>query len=62
MKFAIRNGSIQDHNRYGTQIMVQRTLHLARLIMLFQIKMRHLAIGMHAGIGASRTRDGDARA
>ena len=42
--------------------MVERVAHLVGREILFQIEMRHLAQGMHAGIGAAGAGDGDALA
>ena len=53
MEFAVRLGGVQHRDRIGPQVIVQRIAHLARLEGLFQIEMRHLAQGMHPGIGAA---------
>src|SRR5262249_12247197 len=51
------NPGLQHRHRIGTQEMIQPVADLARLELLLQIEMRHLAQGMHAGIGAARTGD-----
>ena len=61
VKFAVRRHGLQHDNGGGTQKMVEGIAHLAGLEMFLQIEMRHLAIGMHAGIGAARAGDSDAR-
>ena len=42
--------------------MIEGITHLVGRKILFQVEMRHLALGMDAGIGAARACDGDAQA
>ena len=53
----VRNRGVQHRHRRGPQEMIERVAHLVGREILLQIEMRHLAQGMHAGIGAARARD-----
>ena len=57
MEFAVHNPCVQHHHRRGPQEMIERVAHLVGRKILLQVEMRHLAQGMHAGIGAARARD-----
>ena len=62
VKIIRRHLGLQHHHRLRAEIMIEGVAHLVGREILFQVEMRHLAHGMHAGIGAARAGDSDARA
>src|ERR1019366_4992751 len=61
VEFAVGETGIQYHHRRGPQKMIEGIAHLVGRDVLLQVEMRHLAQGMHAGVGTPRAGDGNAR-